>query len=121
MRRYPFHYYQVPPPIPIYHYPHRQYLPVDPKMFMNSAKKMEPLLKDAQTLMNYISSTESYSKKLMDAAQQSKINDVKKMITQTGIQSKADIRINPTALILILSRKNDPSDCCQVELHVRWM
>ncbi|MBS4173929.1 hypothetical protein [Bacillus sp. FJAT-49736] len=120
MRRYPPYYYHYPP-YPKYCYPLRQYLPVDPKMFMNSARKMDPLIKDAQALMRHISTTEAFAKKLMDAAQHSKINEVKKMISETGIKSKSEIRFNPSGLILILTPKNDPSDCCHVELRVRWM
>lgn len=121
MNRYPFHYYHVYPLIPKYTFPHRQFLPVNPKMFMETAKKMDPLLKDAEVLMRHISSTEAFAKKLMNAAQQSNLNEVNQMIAQTGIKSKADIRFNPSGLILILSRKNDPLDCCHVELRVRWM
>lgn len=121
MNRYPFQYYHAYPPIPKYVFPQRQFLPVNPKMFMDSAKKMNPLLKDAEVLMRHISNTEPFARKLMDAAQHSKLNEVNKMIAQIGIKSKSDIRINPSALILILSPKNDPLDCCQVELRIRWM
>jgi hypothetical protein len=88
---------------------------------MNSAKKMVPILKDAQGLMSQISGSNTFAKKLMDAAQHSKTNEVKKLIAQAGIQSKSDIRYNPSGLIFTLSDKNDPTDCCQVEVRIRWM
>ncbi|MGV3466990.1 MAG: hypothetical protein ACO1OT_17065 [Heyndrickxia sp.] len=121
MNRYPFHYYHVYPPIPNYVFPYRQFLPVNPKMFMDSSRKMDPILRDAQVIIQHISNSEAFAKRIMNAAQHSNATEVNRMIAQLGIKSKSTIRFNPSAFILTLSRKNDPTDCCDVELRIRWM
>jgi len=121
MNRYPFHYYHAYPPIPNYVFPHRQFLPVNQKMFMDSARKMDPILRDAQILMKRISNSDAFAKKIMIAAQHSNVTEVNRIISQTGIKSKSNIRFNPSGFIVTLSRKDDPTDCCDVELRIRWM
>ena len=59
---YPFHRAQVP---------FRQYPEVDPSIFMSSAQHMQPLLRDAGTLLNKMAESRKFSYDLMSAAQES--------------------------------------------------
>lgn len=91
-------------------------------MFMSSAKEMEGLMKDASVLLAKMAESKQFSYQLMAAAQQSKMAEVEKMITSTGISKVPDVSYTPDGLKLHFdSSKGDNVKCCDLTLKLRWM
>ncbi|MBU5211984.1 MULTISPECIES: hypothetical protein [Heyndrickxia] len=103
-----------------YHYPYRQYQPVTPQRFIDSANKMIPILKDAEKITTHISKSFDFSKRLMTLAQESKLNEVKNMLYQIGLSTKPDVRFTPSGLVLNFANSKDASNCCLLQLKIRW-
>ncbi|RLQ96511.1 hypothetical protein D9X91_05235 [Falsibacillus albus] len=100
---------------------HRDFPQADPKLFMSSAVRMKGLLKDAQLLMDKISQSSSYSKKLMDFAQESKMVEVEKTINSIGMKNKPVVKVNPDGLnLLFVNQDSSQLDCCKLQIALRW-
>ena len=110
----------INPYIATYHaYPNTRPFPlVNPHMFMQSAKKLEAYLRDAQTLVHHISQSETFAKNLMSAAQQSKTNTVTVMVNQF-LHTHPRITFTPTGLTLTFTDTTE-LQCCYVEMQMRW-
>ncbi len=108
---YPFHRAQVP---------FRQYPEVDPSIFMSSAQHMQPLLRDAGTLLNKMAESRKFSYDLMSAAQESDKQKVEKIIREAGIQIIPKITYNPDGLNLYFTTGENEMTCCHLMLQLRW-
>ncbi|MGM0845872.1 MAG: hypothetical protein ACQEUT_12925 [Bacillota bacterium] len=111
------------PPVNPYYAVHRypvQYPPVQPKQFMDSADKMAPLLDDSKIIMNMVSSSEDFAKKLMAAAQKSNMEELNRLIKGTGVRKTPQIKFNPDGFTLIFSNKTANVDCCHLTIILRW-
>jgi hypothetical protein len=98
----------------------RNYPPVDTNIFMSSAQKTLALMNDAQTLLNHIGNSNDFAYKLMNAAQQSKMEEVNKLIRSTGVKVQPTVHINPDGLQIVFDEKLGVIDCCHVTVIVRW-
>lgn len=98
----------------------RQFPDVDTHLFVESAKVTKPILSDVQKILDLIETSNDFSKKLMDAAQKSKMDEVNKMITNIGLQTKPRIEFNPEGLKLYFLGKSGEADCCRVNIVLRW-
>lgn len=87
---------------------------------MVSAKDMEILMKDASRLLAEMAESKKFSFELMNAAQQSNMNKVEKMIKSTGIQMIPKVKYTPDGLTLNFDSGKDYDDCCQLTLKLRW-
>ncbi|QQX23835.1 hypothetical protein [Heyndrickxia sporothermodurans] len=115
--------YPMYPPNPYQPYPFsysRQYQPVNPSLFIQSANKTLVILKDAEKIVEKISKSEDFSKRLMTFAQQSKLNEVKKMISSIGVKTIPIIRFTPSGLVLNFSNSKSEPNCCLLQLKIRW-
>ncbi|MGE8207544.1 hypothetical protein ACQKP0_24025 [Heyndrickxia sp. NPDC080065] len=119
---HPYHHEYPPYPNIAYSYQHpfRQYQPVDPKIFINSANKMKSLLKDAEKVIDHLSASEAFSKQLMTYAQESQLNKVNKMIYDIGLKSSPEIRYTPSGIVIKFSDQKDVTNCCLLEMKIRW-
>lgn len=128
---YRYHPYYTPikrpyPPTPIYPhsftppYYYRDFPPVQPQIFMDSSKKMLVLMKSAEMVLEKTSKSDSFSSKLMEAAQQSNKSEVERLLYSTGIQAKPEIDFNPDGINLLFKAQSGQSDCCYLTLKLRW-
>lgn len=99
----------------------RQLPTVNPAIFMNSAKEMEELMKDAGRLLTKIAASKQFSYELMSAAQASKVAIVTNMIKSTGVKKIPRISYTPDGLHLDFKMSDDNSNCCILTLKLRWM
>lgn len=129
---YPYYYVNKPSYYPYYYnYPtipnnqlpsteFRNFPPVNPNIFMSSAKHMQALMLDASKLLEKMASNRKFSFDLMSAAQQSNKNKVQELIRLTGIKSAPNVGYSPDGLKLIFVANADQSDCCHLTLNLRW-
>lgn len=103
-------------------YPHiRQVTPVNPTMFMTSAKHMRIIMKDASILLDKMSDSRKFSLDLMAAAQVSDQEKVKQLLKDTGVQTMPKVTYTPDGLRLNFSSYVEDLDCCHLSLSLRWM
>jgi hypothetical protein len=112
-------YYAVYPVFPTQYYA-RQYPPVDPALFSQSAIAMQRLMKDASIILDKLASSKEFAFKVMSAAQASKTKEVKQFIQSLGIQSKVSIYYNPDGIRLTLSATSGGVECCSLVIGLRW-
>lgn len=99
---------------------YRHYPDVNPGMFMNSAKGMEMLMKDASHLLAEMARSRKFSFDLMSAAQQSKADTVEKLIKSTGIKTIPKVTYTPDGLKLHFNSGQEYTNCCELALKLRW-
>ncbi|RWZ60537.1 hypothetical protein EQV77_04370 [Halobacillus fulvus] len=98
-------------------YPNRpSFPPVNPDTFMQSAGETDRLLTDAKKLLERVQSSESYATQIMNAAQESKKEEVKQLVKASGIESQIDVLFTPSSLKLDLIS----SQGSRIELVMRW-
>ena len=61
-------------------YPIRQYPPVDPTLFTQSAATAQTLMNDASAILKKLASSKSFATSVMSAAQEGKTKEVQRMI-----------------------------------------
>jgi len=122
-------YYQfIYPSVPYPQYPHypipgtyyRQYPPVDPTLFNQSAITMQKLMRDASRLLDRLAQSKQFAEKIMSAAQESHTAEVKKLIESIGVQSKVDIYYDPDGIRITLSASVQQVQCCRLVIALRW-
>lgn len=117
MYYYPVYY------IPYYYQPYlppRQYPPVDPTQFFESAGEMRSLMQDASLVLNRMADSMEFTEKVMNAAQESKMDEVEQLIKSTGISSEVEISFNPDAIRLEFIAMTDGVECCRLLITIRW-
>lgn len=97
----------------------RPSLDVNPNLFIKSAKLSQTLLKDAKKVIDTLAQSESFSKRVMAAAQESNKARVTAMIRQTGVQTVPDILYNPDGIQLDFHPKTG-EDLCHVIISLKW-
>ncbi|MGG3624856.1 hypothetical protein ABES25_15000 [Bacillus gobiensis] len=97
------------------HYRHPALPPVNPQIFMQSAKQSTLLLKQAEILVLKLSGSPDLSKKIMAAAQESNEKAVLQLLKQTGVTSDMRVMFNPDGIHIELSQANE-----KVTLFLRW-
>ncbi|MBA2875605.1 hypothetical protein [Thermaerobacillus caldiproteolyticus] len=102
-------------------YPPRQYPPVDPTLFGQSATAAQKLMKDASVILGKLASSKSFASNVMSAAQAGKTKEVQKSIQSLGIQSKVDVYFNPDGIRITLSPPSGTFDCCRLAIGLRWI
>ncbi|ANB61363.1 hypothetical protein [Anoxybacteroides amylolyticum] len=100
-------------------YDFRQYPPVDPTLFSQSATTAQLLMKDASSILSKFSQSKSFAMTIMSLAQQGKTKQVQQMVQSLGIRSKVDIYFNPDGIRLTLS-PSSAGGCCQLVIGLRW-
>lgn len=98
----------------------RQYPPVDPALFSQSATTAQLLMKDASIILAKFAQSKSFATTIMSLAQAGKTKQVQQMIQSLGIRSKVDIYFNPDGIRLTLSPSSAAAGCCQLVIGLRW-
>ncbi|MGE6257567.1 hypothetical protein ACQKCU_06570 [Heyndrickxia sporothermodurans] len=106
------------------HYPYsrplRQFPPVNTQLFIHSANRTLLFLKDAEKIVEKITKSEDFSKKIMILAQQSNLSEVTKMIIDIGLNTTPTIRFTPSGLVINFSDANKEQNCCLLQIKIRW-
>lgn len=110
---------------PLYYVPYvavtaRQYPPVDPTTFHQSANEMTILMNDASIVLNRLADSTDFAKKVMSAAQESDIEEVKNLIQSTGIKSLVNVKFNPDNIRLEFSSRIKEVECCKLQIAIKW-
>jgi hypothetical protein len=104
-----------PPPYMI-----RQYPPINPAIFSQSATAAQTIMNDASIILKKLSESKSFAKNVMSAAQEGKTKEVQRMIQSLGIKSKVDLYFNPDGIRFTLSPPAGAFSCCQLVIGLRW-
>lgn len=110
---------------PCYHHaswPVRQYPPVDPELFQQSANETKKLMNDANVILDKLAESKEFDAKLMEAAQVSDEEEVNRLIHSLDIATEVDVSFNPDNLRLEFRSKAADTDlqCCRLLIAVRW-
>src|SRR4051812_16836156 len=84
----PIHYQSSYPNQPYYpaYFPYRDPPKADPTIFMNSLQQTQPLLKNADLLLEKLAHSQQLSLDIMNAAQNSEHEKVNELIKSTGVE-----------------------------------
>ncbi|GAB3792439.1 hypothetical protein [Virgibacillus kimchii] len=106
----------------MHYFPVRQYPPVDPDMFFDSANAMTSLMNDAARVLDKIAGSKPFAEQIMTAAQASDKEEVERLIGTVGVDSELDINFNPNSLRLEFKEETKESEmaCCRLLLTLRW-
>lgn len=96
------------------------YPAADPTLFMKSASQSQDLLNDAQKVSNQLSHSHNLSKNIIEAAQQSKTEEVKRLLNTLALKNRYDVYYNPDGIIITLKPKEPINGCCVVTLSLKW-
>jgi len=98
----------------------REFPPVNTTLLKSSVKNMEEILTDATKILRHISTETTFAKELMTAAQLSKTETVKALITNIGVKHIPTIYYNPDGIHLSFVGKQQNLECCKLDLAIRW-
>lgn len=104
-----------PPP-----YTLRQYPPINPTLFLQSAATAQMLMNDASIILKRLASSKTFATSVMSAAQEGKKKEVQRMIEALGIKSKVELYFNPDGIRFTLSPPPGAFLCCQLVIGLRW-
>ncbi|UJL48221.1 hypothetical protein KFZ58_07490 [Virgibacillus sp. NKC19-16] len=110
---------------PYYHHafwPSRQYPPVDPVLFHQSANETKKLMNDANVVLDKLTASKEFDAKLMKAAQVSDEVEVNRLIHSLDIATEVDVSYNPDNLRLEFRSQapNTDLECCRLLIALRW-
>ncbi|MFS0672231.1 hypothetical protein [Ornithinibacillus sp. 179-J 7C1 HS] len=112
---------------PIYFYPpqpqflaYRQFPEVDPDLLYDSANETKKLMKEASVVLDRFASSKGFDKQVMTAAQESNMDEVKRLIKSIGITSDVDVHVNPDGLRLEFVSMVGNTECCRLTVALRW-
>lgn len=120
-----FYYYPCPYPVPyVYNVPYearaRQFPQVDPQMLYESATESMRLMKEASIVLGKFSESKEFGGKVMAAAQESKHDEVQKLIQSLGVKSDVKVNYTPNSLTMEFIAKVENVDCCNLVISLRW-
>lgn len=99
----------------------RQFPEVDPKLLHESANISRKLMQDATLVLNRFASSLEFGKQVMTAAQESKTEEVLRLIKSTGADSASEVHFNPDSLrVKFESKTSQDADCCQLLIILKW-
>lgn len=98
----------------------RQYPEVDPTLFHQSAGSFKLLMEDADIILNKLTESKEFARKIMSNAQQNETDKVKNLIQSTGVKETVHVHYNPDAITFELVSKVEQSDCCKLVMTLRW-
>ncbi len=98
----------------------RQFPPVDPTKFQQSANKASQQLTDAKKIIDRISGSPEFAHRLMGAAQLSQKNEVRRLVASIGLKTVPGIDYTPDGLLLTFTNKQSNVECCKIRINMRW-
>lgn len=98
----------------------RQYPPVNPDLFYQSANETKRLMIDAGKVLDKLANSKEFGAELMNAAQLSDSGKVKELINTLEIDSDVEVDYNPDNLRLEFRSQLEGTECCRLLLALRW-
>ncbi|WP_286230952.1 hypothetical protein [Neobacillus mesonae] len=117
-----YHYFPSYPTNMMTFHPPRTYPPVDTKIFSHSIQSFKLLMQQGSILLDRLGNLQ-FSKKVMDAAQQGKQDEVNRLIKSIGLKVPVKTTFNPSGVQFELSTNSSPSspnDCCTLNINMKW-
>ncbi|WP_188455524.1 hypothetical protein [Virgibacillus oceani] len=113
---------------PCVHHQPVQYVPyvrpdfpdVNPNFFHESAGAFRQLLNDAAIILNKLADSREFAYKVMDAAQKNELDKVEELIRSTGIKGDIEVNYNPDGINLKMGSKIEDTECCKLDMAIRW-
>ena len=93
---------------------------VNPELLYKSANQTKKLMREANLVLDKISQSKEFDRKLMYAAQASNVEEVKRLIRSIGVASDIDIHFTPDGFRVEFRSKVEDIDCCKVIIALRW-
>ncbi|ABO68239.1 MULTISPECIES: hypothetical protein [Geobacillus] len=109
----------------MFYFPHpsawaRQYPPIDPSIFSQSAVTAQTLMNDVGVILKRLAESRPFAASVMSAAQEGKTEEVNRLIRSLGIRSQTEVYFNPDGIRLTLSPPPGAPRCCQLVIGLRW-
>lgn len=98
----------------------RQFPPVNPEQFHQSANQTKILMKEASKVLNKLADSKEFDQKIMTAAQASQTEEVKRLIKSAGVTSDVDVQYTPDGLRIEFKPAANGYDCCKLQIGLRW-
>jgi|SRR5690625_250440 len=100
----------------------RQFPPVHPEKFYESANEMKYLMNDARAVLDKLATSKQFADQIMTAAQASDMEEVQRLIHTVTIASEVDISYNPNSLHLEFKKKttDNEMECCRLLIILGW-
>lgn len=95
------------------------FAPPNVQQFKLSAQNFITPAQELQIFLNAVAYQEGYAKKLMDAAQSSKMDVVKELIQSLGIHSLFMVKYNPSGITVTFQPPNKEA-CFYVSASLCW-
>lgn len=93
---------------------------VDITVFEESLVVYKQLLHDAGILLNHLAASKQFATQVMSAAQISNMKEVERLIKSIGIKSNIKVSYNPDGIHFTLWSDVKGSECCQLDMAIRW-
>lgn len=93
---------------------------VDVTVFNESAQAFKQLMHDASIILNRLADSKQFAAQVMGAAQKSNTEEVNRLIQSTGIQSNIEVSYNPDGIHLKLWSEVKGTECCKLDMAIRW-
>ncbi|MRG85193.1 hypothetical protein [Salinibacillus xinjiangensis] len=108
--------FNLPNPLP------RQnpYPNVDTTQFTESATEFQSLMKSAHKIIDRFANSKEFAYQVMDAAQKSDHETVKKLIEKEDLAHPVEIKFNPDGIDITLIAKTKDIDCCKLVMALHW-
>lgn len=103
-----------------YPYPLRNKNDVDVTIFSESLASYRQLLKDASNVLNHLANSKSFAAQVMGAAEVSNQKEVDRLIKSLGIKSNFQVTYNPDGIHLRFWTKAQGTECCKLDMAIRW-
>lgn len=100
-------------------YPNRQNN-VDVTVFSESLGAYRQLLKDASNVLNHLADSKTFAAQVMGAAQVSNQKEVDHLIKSLGVKSDFEVSYNPDGIHLKFWAHVKGSECCKLDMAIRW-
>ena len=78
------------------------------------------LMVEASKLLDRLATSKDFATALMEAAQRSEMEEVKRLIHSIGITSRVDVEYNPDGLRLEFKADVRGVECCRLLIALRW-
>ncbi len=96
------------------------YPQVDTTQLKSSAKAFQPLMDDADKVLNEFVKSGDFAYNVKDAAQRSQTEKIKIYLTQLGVSHQLEINYNPDAIKITFINQTNSVECCRLTVSLKW-
>lgn len=93
---------------------------VDITVFNESLIAYKQLLREASTVLDHLADSKQFASQVMGAAQGSNTQEVERLLHSIGIKSKFKVTYNPDGIHVKFWSDVQGSECCQLDMAIRW-